>query len=85
VLAKVFATSYPLADIVLIASLLILTPGGNSERLAGLLQVRQGDETGQFDLKLSGGQVVVPVVPGACEVDITFADAGAAMPVDRLL
>jgi hypothetical protein len=51
-----------------------ITPEGNSEGLAGLLRVRLGNETRQFDLKLSGGQVVLPT--GACQVEITFAEAG---------
>lgn len=53
-----------------------ITPEGNSEGLAGLLRVRQGDETRQFDLKLSDGQVVLPTGPDALQVDITFAGAG---------
>ena len=62
-----------------------LTPGGTSEGLAGFLQVRQGDEARQFDLKLYGGQVVLPMVGEACNVDITFAGTNGAGPLDRLL
>lgn len=62
-----------------------ITPEGNSEGLAGLLRVSQGDETRQFDLKLSNGQVVVPMVPGACQVDITFSGADSAGSVGGLL
>jgi hypothetical protein len=62
-----------------------ITPEGNSEGLAGLLRVSQGDETRQFDLKLSKGLVVLPIVPGACQVDITFSGAGSAGSVDGLL
>jgi hypothetical protein len=43
-----------------------------------LLQVSQGDETRQFDLKLYGGQVIVPMIKGHCEVDITFSGIGEA-------
>ena len=49
------------------------------------MQVRQGDEARQFDLKLYGGQVVLSMVGEACEVDITFAGTNGAWPLDRLL
>jgi amino acid permease len=52
-----------------------VTPEGDSEGIAALLHVRQADETRQFDLELSKGQVVLPMTPGACEVDITLAEA----------
>jgi hypothetical protein len=61
-----------------------ITPGGNSEGLEGLLRVRQGHETRLFDLKLSGGQVIVPVAGDDCEVDITFAGTDGAGSSDRL-
>ena len=53
-----------------------VTPEGNSVSLAGLLNVRQGDETRQYDLTISDGQVVLPKGPGTCQVDITFTEAG---------
>jgi hypothetical protein len=36
-----------------------VTAEGDSEGIVGLLHVRQGEETGQFDLKLSKGQVLL--------------------------
>jgi hypothetical protein len=62
-----------------------VTPEGNSVALAGLLNVRQGDEIKRYDLRLSDGQVVVPTTQEACRVDITFAGADDADPLDRLL
>jgi hypothetical protein len=59
-----------------------VTTEGDSEGIAGLLHVRQGDETKQFDLKLSKGQVVLPVAPGTCQVDITLAEASDMQPGD---
>jgi hypothetical protein len=57
-----------------------VTPEGDSEGIAGLLLVRRGDETRRFDLKLSKGQVVLPVAPGTCQVDITLAEASETQP-----
>jgi hypothetical protein len=51
-----------------------VTPEGDSEGIAGSLRVRQGEKTKEFDLKLSKGQVVLPVTPGTCQVDITLAE-----------
>ena len=62
-----------------------ITPEGNPEGLTGLLQVRQGDEIRQFNLKLYGGQVVLPMMGEGCEVNITFAGTDGAGPLDRLL
>ena len=59
-----------------------VTPEGDSEGIAGLLHVRQGKETKRFDLKLSKGQVVLPVALGACQVDITLAEASDMRPGD---
>jgi hypothetical protein len=42
------------------------------------VRVRQGEKTEEFDLKLSKGQVVLPVAPDACQVDITLAEASDA-------
>jgi hypothetical protein len=61
-----------------------ITPGANSEGFEGLLRVRQGHETRHFDLKLSGGQVIVPVAGGDFEVDITFAGTDGAGSSDLL-
>ena len=55
-----------------------VTPEGDSEGVAGSLHVRQGDKTKEFDLKLSKGQVILPVAPGTCQVDITLAEASDA-------
>jgi hypothetical protein len=52
-----------------------VTSEGDSESIAGLLHVRQGDETRQFDLKLSKGQVMLPVASGTCKVDIMLSEA----------
>jgi hypothetical protein len=57
----------------------------NSVALAGLLNVRQGDEIKRYDLRLSDGQVVVPTTQEACRVDITLAEADDADPLARLL
>jgi hypothetical protein len=57
-------------------------PKGDSEGIAGLLYVHQDGETRQFDLKLSKGQVVLPVAPGTCQVDITLAGASDMRPGD---
>ena len=62
-----------------------VTPEGNSVSLAGLLNVRQGDETRQYDLRISDGQVVVPIAPESCRVDIAFAEADDVDPLGRLL
>jgi hypothetical protein len=59
-----------------------VTPEGDSEGIAGLLHVRQGDETRQFDLKLSKGQVMLPVAPGTCQVDIVLAETSDMRPGD---
>jgi hypothetical protein len=59
-----------------------VTPGGDSEGIAGSLRVRQGDKTNEFDLKLSKGQVVLPVAPGTCQVDIMLAEASEMRPND---
>jgi hypothetical protein len=59
-----------------------ITSEGDSEGIAGTLRVRQGDKTTEFDLKLSKGQVVLPVAPGTCQVDITLAEASDTRPGD---
>ena len=57
-----------------------VTAEGDSEGIAGLLHVRQGEETGQFDLKLSNGQVLLPGAPGPCQVDIILAEPSDVGP-----
>jgi len=59
-----------------------VTPEGESEGISGSVRVRQGEQTDEFDLKLSKGQVVLPVAPGACQVDITLAEASHEQPGD---
>jgi hypothetical protein len=49
-----------------------VTHEGGSEGLAGLLEVDHGNETKQFDLKLSGGQVILPLT-GECRLRISFS------------
>jgi hypothetical protein len=61
-----------------------VTSEGDSEGIAGSLRVRQGDKTNEFDLKLSKGQVILPVAPGTCQVDITLAEASDARLGDYL-
>jgi amino acid permease len=60
-----------------------VTSEGDSEGIAGSLRVRQGDKTKEFDLKLSKGQVILPVAPGTCQVDITLAEASDTRPGDH--
>jgi hypothetical protein len=49
-----------------------ITPEGNSESLAGLLQIQLGSEKKEFDLKLSAGQVILPLDGMACQVMIAL-------------
>jgi hypothetical protein len=60
-----------------------VTPEEDSEGIVGVLRVHHDGETRQFDLKLSKGQVVLPVAPA--ELDITLAETDEARPPDRLL
>lgn len=46
---------------------------GSSKGLPALLEVHGGDETRQFDLKLSGGQVLLPLTSEVCRLDIALA------------
>jgi amino acid permease len=48
-----------------------VTPEGASEGLPALVEISAGNETSRFDLRLSSGQVIIPVT-GACSVRITF-------------
>jgi hypothetical protein len=45
-----------------------ITEAGDSEPIAGQVQVHQGEEVRQYDLQLSGGRVFVPVPDGRCAV-----------------
>jgi hypothetical protein len=36
------------------------------------LEIGQGNEIKQFDLKLSGGQVILPLIGGGCSVRIVL-------------
>lgn len=55
-----------------------VTPDGNSEGLPVLLEAHCGTETKRFDLKLTGGQVVMPFDGRACRVEITFPGLAVA-------
>lgn len=48
--------------------------GGESESLPALLEVHCGSETTQFDLELSGGQVLLPLTGEACRLEITLPE-----------
>ena len=52
-----------------------VTPEGASEALAIIADVRCGEDTRRFDLKLSNGQAVVPVSHHDCVVRMTFPEA----------
>jgi hypothetical protein len=49
-----------------------ITPEGDSESLPALLEVHCGDSKQQFDLRLSGEQVVLPLSNETCRVGIIF-------------
>jgi hypothetical protein len=51
-----------------------VTPDGASEGLPALVEVRRENEIKQFDLKLSGGQVVLPFAGGECSLRITLPE-----------
>ncbi|MEJ7632778.1 MAG: hypothetical protein WKF28_09745 [Rubrobacteraceae bacterium] len=50
-----------------------VTPDDDSESIAGILRLHNNGETEQFDLKLSTGQVIVPIDPGACRIEIRLS------------
>jgi amino acid permease len=52
-----------------------ITPEGNSEGLPALLVVHCDGEKKEFDLKLSSGQVVLPLTGQTCQLEITFTEA----------
>ncbi len=51
-----------------------VTPEGSSEGLPALLEVHCGNETRRFDLKLSGGEVVLPLTSDACWLRMTLPE-----------
>ena len=51
-----------------------VTPDGGSEGLPVLLEVHCGNERSRFDLKLSGGEVVLPLSSDACWLRITLPE-----------
>jgi hypothetical protein len=51
-----------------------IKPEGDSEGLPALLEVHLGDEKKVFDLKLAGGQVVLPLEGQACRLAITLPE-----------
>ncbi|HEV8129935.1 MAG TPA: hypothetical protein VGQ81_01685, partial [Acidobacteriota bacterium] len=55
-----------------------VTPDGSSASLPAIMELHCGGNAKRFDLKLSGGQVVVPITGDACRLQIAFAEG---MPV----
>ncbi len=51
-----------------------ITPEGDSQGLPARLAVHNGGEKKEFDLKLSGGQVVLPLPDETCRLEITFPE-----------
>jgi hypothetical protein len=49
-----------------------VTPEGESEALPALVDVRCGDKTTRLDLKLSGGQALLPLTGEVCRLEITL-------------
>jgi hypothetical protein len=59
-----------------------VTSDGGSEGLSALVEIPSGAGTKQFDLRLSGGQVILPLTGGEAWVRVVFPereDAGAAL------
>ena len=54
-----------------------LTPEGNSESLAGVVEVECGGATRRFRLEASGGKVLFPVTGESCRVWIALAASPA--------
>ena len=50
--------------------------GGDSESLPALLEVYRGDRTMQFDLRLSGGKVLLPLLDNSCYLKISLPNQG---------
>jgi len=55
-----------------------VTPEGNSEAMPGVVEVHCGSETRRLDLKLSGGEAVVPLGTDACWLRITLSEPFAS-------
>jgi hypothetical protein len=55
-----------------------ITPEGDSEGLPALLEVHCGSETMRFDLRLSGGQALLPLTSEACWLKITLPEPSAS-------
>ena len=51
-----------------------VTAEGDSESLPTLLEVHCGDECTRFDLRLSDGQVLLPLTSEPCWLEITFPE-----------
>jgi len=51
-----------------------VTPDGNSQGLPALVEFHCGSEIKQFDLKLSGGQIVLPVAGDECWLRLTLPE-----------
>jgi hypothetical protein len=51
-----------------------VTPDGSSASLPAIMELHCGGNVKRFDLKLSGGQVVVPISGDACRLQIAFAE-----------
>ncbi|MGH7797221.1 MAG: hypothetical protein ACREQ2_20375 [Candidatus Binatia bacterium] len=51
-----------------------VTPDGNSEALPALVEFHCGSEIKQFDLKLSGGQVIWPITGDECRLRVTLPE-----------
>jgi hypothetical protein len=49
-----------------------VTPAGDSKSLPALLEVHRGSETKQFDLRSSGGQIVLPFNGEPCRLQIVL-------------
>jgi hypothetical protein len=51
-----------------------VTPDGSSASLPAIMELHCEGKAKRFDLKLSGGQVVVPINGDACRLQIAFAE-----------
>jgi hypothetical protein len=51
-----------------------VTPDGISEPLPAVVEIRGEGQMKRFDLKLSGGQVVVPLTGGGCRIEMAFPE-----------
>jgi hypothetical protein len=49
-----------------------VTPAEDSKSLPALLEVHRGGKTERFDLRSSGGQIVLPFSGEACRLQITL-------------